>query len=144
MQQVLIILVMFFSTLMFGQNSMTTDASEGVAIDVSVVNVLSDEGKVHFALFTKENFMTGNPVAAKSSTVKEGISAVKFDSIAPGEYAIICFHDKNENNRMDFQENGMPLESYGTSNNVYLMGPPEFESAKFEVKKETLKLEIKF
>ena len=144
MQQVLIIIVMLFSSVLIGQNNTTDQESEGVSIEVTVVNASSDEGNVHFALFTRENFMTGNMVAAKSSTIKEGVSTVKFDSITPGEYAILCFHDANENDRMDFQENGMPLESYGTSNNVYLMGPPQFEDAKFEVKTEALKFEIKF
>jgi uncharacterized protein (DUF2141 family) len=45
---------------------------------------------------------------------------------------------------MDFDENGMPKESYGLSNNMMTFGPPEFASSKFEVTKEDLNLEIKF
>ncbi len=45
---------------------------------------------------------------------------------------------------MNFYENGIPKESYGTSNNVILMGPPNFESSKFEVSDKDLTLEIKF
>ena len=45
---------------------------------------------------------------------------------------------------MDFQENGMPLENYGVSNNVMNFGPPQFESSKFVVEKDPMNLEIKF
>lgn len=38
----------------------------------------------------------------------------------------------------------MPKESYGLSNNNLNFGPPEFESAKFEVNGNALILEIKF
>ena len=43
-----------------------------------------------------------------------------------------------KNNRMDYQENGMPKESYGMSGNDMSFGPPNFEAAKFEVGEEDL------
>ena len=65
-------------------------------------------------------------------------------SVPKGEYAIICYHDENENRRMDFHENGIPKESYGTSNDVINFGPPQFDTSKFEVTEEDLNLGIKF
>ena len=113
-------------------------------ITANVVNATSDDGKVSYALYNKENFRM-QPIQAKKSTIKEGKSEVVFENITPGNYAVICFHDKNNNNKMDFQPNGMPIEDYGVStNNINRFGPPVFEDAKFVVTDKDVSLKIKF
>lgn len=112
-------------------------------ITATVVNATSDDGKVSFALYNKETFMKA-PLQAKTSKIVDGKSTVVFEGIESGEYAIICFHDKNNNDKMDFQENGMPMEDYGASNNVMTFGPPTYSNAKFVVEGENVNLEIKF
>jgi len=113
-------------------------------ITATVVNATSDAGKVSYALYNKENFRM-QPIQAKSSTIKEGKSEVVFEGIPTGEYAVICFHDKNNNDKMDFQPNGMPIEDYGVStNNMNRFGPPMYEQIKFLVTDKDVSLEIKF
>lgn len=121
----------------------TLKAQEKTSITATVVNVVSSEGKVGFALYNKDTFMK-QPIQAKEAKIVDGKSTVVFENIPAGEYAILCYHDKNNNNRMDFQPNGMPLESYGASNNVMNFGPPRFDDAKFSVTDKKLSLEIKF
>ena len=118
-------------------------SSQKKTITATVVNVTSDSGKVSFALYNKDNFMKA-PLQAKEAKIVEGKSEVIFENVAPGDYAILCFHDKNENGKMDFQDNGMPMEDYGASNNVMSFGPPTYMNSKFTLAKEDLKLEIKF
>ncbi len=92
----------------------------------------------------KENFRK-EPVQAKEAKIKEGKSTVVFENIPAGEYAIICFHDANNNNKMDFEPNGMLLEDYGASNNnLSRFGPPVFDEAKFLVKDKNVSFDIKF
>lgn len=112
-------------------------------ITATVVNVSSDNGKVSFALYDKETFMQ-KPLQSKNGKIVEGKATVTFDAVEPGEYAVICFHDKNDNDKMDFSESGMPQEDYGTSNNVMTFGPPEYSNSKFIVKDKNVALEIKF
>lgn len=112
-------------------------------ITATVVNVTSDSGKVSFALYNKETFMK-TPLQAKNAKIVDGKSTVTFENIEPGDYSVVCFHDKNDNDKMDFQENGMPMEDYGASNNVMSFGPPNFSDSKFTVAKEDVNLEIKF
>ncbi len=112
-------------------------------ITATVVNVTSDSGKVAFALYDKENFMQV-PIQSKDAKIVDGKSTVTFENVEPGDYSVLCFHDKNNNGKMDFQENGMPLEDYGASNNVMSFGPPNFQDSKFTVSNEEIKLEIKF
>lgn len=142
MQQVILTLVLVFSSLLISNAQESNDPKFGT-VKVSVVNVLNDKGSVHFAFFNKENFRM-QPLFAKSAIIKEGTSFVNFENVPFGEYAIICFHDENENNKLDFDINGMPKESFGTSNNALNFGPPQFNDAKFIVDKEPLALEIKF
>ena len=121
----------------------TIKGQEKSSITATVVNVLTSEGKVGFALYNKDNFMK-QPILAKEAKIVDGKSKVVFENVLAGEYAILCYHDKNNNDKMDFQPNGMPLESYGASNNVMNFGPPRFDDAKFKVSDKKVSLEIKF
>ncbi len=140
MQQLLIALALLVSTALAAQSG---NKEEHNAIEVSVTNVTSEKGTVEFALYTEDGFLQ-KPFATKSGTIQGAMSEVIFDNIPAGEYAIVCFHDSNENKRMDFEMNGMPIENYGSSNNVFEMGPPVFENSKFEHGNTDIKLEIKF
>ena len=123
--------------------SSTICGQEKVTITAKVINVTSENGKVGFALYSKDNFMK-KPIASLEAKIKDGISIVEFKDITPGEYAVISYHDKNNNDKMDFATNGMPLEDYGASNNVMNFGPPTFYNAKFTVSNKNVSLDIKF
>lgn len=131
-------LALVFTTLFsFSQDS-------GATITVTIDNVKNNNGKVSFALHTKDTFMKGNGIISTETDINEGKVIVTFENIQPGEYAILALHDENENNRMDFRENGMPLESYGMSNNVMSFGPPQYDDAKFTLEDKDLELTIRF
>ena len=118
-------------------------SNEKKTITATVVNATSDSGKVSFELYNKDSYMT-KPLQAKNAKIVDGKSVVVFENIEPGDYAVVCFHDKNDNDKMDFQENGMPMEDYGASNNIMSFGPPTYDNSKFTVDAESVKLEIKF
>ncbi|KGL63741.1 DUF2141 domain-containing protein [Polaribacter sp. Hel1_85] len=127
-------------TMLFITNSIK---AQNQTITATVVNVSSDFGKVGFALYNKENFRM-KPIQASASKIIEGKSVVVFENVEAGEYAIICYHDKNNNDKMDFQSNRMPLEDYGASNNNMSFGPPRFDDAKFKLDDKNVTLEIRF
>ncbi|MEO9570147.1 MAG: DUF2141 domain-containing protein [Polaribacter sp.] len=135
-----LIVALLATTMLFISNQITAQTK---TITATVINVSSDSGKVGFALYNKTNFRL-KPIKATSSKIVDGKSIVEFKNVEAGEYAIICYHDKNDNNKMDFQSNGMPLEDYGASNNVMNFGPPKFEDAKFAVEDKNVSLEIRF
>jgi uncharacterized protein (DUF2141 family) len=112
-------------------------------ITATVINATSDEGKVGFALYNKTTFMK-KPIATKEAKIKDGESTVTFENLESGEYAVICFHDKNSNGRMDFDSNGIPQEDFGASNNVMKFAPPTYEDSKFLLTDKNVTLEIKF
>ena len=124
-------------------NTTKKSSSEKRTITVTIDNVPSDKGMVRYALFNKDSFMKA-PLQSQFNTPKGKKSTVVFTDVEPGNYAIICFHDANNNDKMDFQPNGMPLEDYGVSNNPMSFGPPNFEEAQFEVSDKDVTLEIRF
>ncbi|QTD39238.1 DUF2141 domain-containing protein [Polaribacter batillariae] len=132
---ILVATMLSTTNLLVAQNTKT--------ITVTVVNATSDTGKIGYALYTKDNFM-GEPIQGKREKIVNGKSTVVFENVVPGVYAVVCYHDKNNNKKMDFSDNGMPLEDYGASNNVMAFAPPSFKNAKFMLKDKDLKLEIKF
>ena len=126
-----------------GESKKADSETVTVTITVNVPNITSDKGTVQFALYNKDTFML-NPLMSKIGKIENGVTEIKFEEVEPGLYAIICFHDLNDNNKMDFNEQRMPMEDYGISNNPALMGPPTFDAAKFAVENKSLDLTIKF
>ena len=125
------------------ENQLVPEPFFTIKIMISQMN--SDKGTVYFGLYASEkdfanrNYMQGKKVKAH----KDGVD-VSFENIPKGVYAVSCFYDENDNGRMDFDSNGMPLEDYGSTNNVMNMGPPRFNDAKFEVSDKDLTFEIRF
>jgi uncharacterized protein (DUF2141 family) len=57
--------------------------------------------------------------------------------LPPGRYAIIVFHDENDDGRLNKSMLGIPNEGYGFSNNATgFLSAPSFESAAVEVGSE--------
>ncbi|WP_341215682.1 DUF2141 domain-containing protein [uncultured Wocania sp.] len=135
----LIISLLFTITLTQAQEN-----SEGKTITVTIQNIKNNKGNVVLSLHTENTFMKGPGIKNVQSKIVDGKITVTFKNVEPGTYAIMALHDENENNRMDFEDNGMPKESYGMSNNPMSFGPPEFASAKFEFKAEDLDMNIIF
>ncbi len=133
---ILSLTIVLFNLISFGQ--------DGQSITVTVDNVTNTNGKVSFALHTKATFMKQQGIMVAESKIEGKTATVTFKNVQPGEYAILVLHDENENNRMDYRANGMPLENFGASNNVMNFGPPEYEDAKFIVSDKDLKLNIRF
>ncbi|GAK97451.1 hypothetical protein JCM19294_1497 [Nonlabens tegetincola] len=114
--------------------SLTINAQEEktFTLTVTVNNASTDDGKMVYALNTAETW-NKKPYQSTSIEIKDGKAIATFENIPQGEYAVTVLHDKNNNQRMDFADNGMPTEAYGLSNNPMSYGPPQWSEAKFEI-----------
>ncbi len=131
-------------TLVFTNLVATAQEIKGVNITVTIENVLSNEGKILGSLHSEETFMKGAGLKNEAINASKGEVTLSFSDVTPGTFAIMFLHDSNNNNRMDYETNGMPKESYATSGSVELYGPPTFNTAKFEVADEDLEFRIRF
>jgi uncharacterized protein (DUF2141 family) len=60
--------------------------------------------------------------------------SIIFTHLPPGRYAVINFHDENDNGRLDENPWGAPTEGYGFSKNAQgFLGAPSFDSAAVSV-----------
>jgi uncharacterized protein (DUF2141 family) len=138
---VTVTIAMFFLMLLpsYGQTGIQNE-EKGAPLSV-IVSLRGQGGHVLVALHNKDTFLK-KPLKSEVATIVNGKAFVTFNNIKPGTYAIVVLHDKNDNKIMDFDTYGMPLEAYGISNNVLLMGPPQWEDANFEMGNTPLQLEI--
>lgn len=118
--------------------------TKGQDITVTVENISNSRGHVVIALHSADTFMKTDGLQKAELKIKDGKVVATFKNVVPGNYALLALHDENDNKRMDFEPNGMPMESFGLSNNPMLMGPPRFSDGQFEVINANLELTIKF
>ena len=120
------------------------DSTKTYSITVKINKVLSDKGHILMGLHDKNTFMKGKGIRNAKVDIVDGKCTYTFTDVTPGTYAVMVLHDANDNQKMDFADNGMPQENYGTSNNKMNFGPPQFSDAQFDLVDKDLELEIKF
>jgi uncharacterized protein (DUF2141 family) len=114
--------------------------SQNYTITVTITGLHSDKGKVMLSLYNSEDGYPKGPKKAyrlTSSPITNNMCTIVLTDIPKGTYAIACFHDENNNGKLDTNFLGIPNEGTGASNNAKgSMGPPKFKDAKFVVDKD--------
>lgn len=136
----LIYLLLLTTTLGWAQEK----DQNGATLTVTLENVLNDQGDILAALHTADTFMKGRGIANFKSEAQQGNMTFTFRNIAPGTYAVSVLHDLNSNQQMDYEASGMPSEPYAMSGNDMSMGPPTFDSVRFEVGSENQDISLRF
>jgi len=134
-------LVVVFALIGFTSNA---QSDSGATVTVIIENVLSDGGTILGGLHTADTFMKGEGVLSAMAPAVAGEVSLTFENVEAGTFAIMVMHDANDNKQMDMEPNGMPKESYGTSGEMNMYGPPSFETSKFEVTGEDQEIRIRF
>lgn len=68
-----------------------------------------------------------------SAPAQKAVVSVRFDGVPPGRYAVMAYHDANDNKKLDLRFGMFPKEGWGLSNNPKVMGPPSFDASAFVV-----------
>jgi len=84
-------------------------------------------------------YLPGNEVTKKgqqeiSAAINNEQSSFQFPSLPAGDYAIVVFHDANDNGTVDHNFFGLPVEALGFSNGFRVSltsGMPNFEKLRF-------------
>lgn len=76
----------------------------------------------------------------QKGTKTETGASFTFENVTLGSYAILVFHDENNNGTLDMDGN-MPSEAFGYSNYI-MMRPPTWKNCSFEVN-EDKSIEVK-
>lgn len=131
-------LVAWFSALPArGEPPRASDAKGEIRFDVKVDG---QGGHVICALFRADGWLE-KPVATVKSKLRSRRANCVFANVKSGTYAIVAFHDENDNGDIDKNFLGIPTESWCTSRNAKaFLGPPSFGAAKFLSRGNILRL----
>ena len=138
MKTIAVLVAMLIGALMQAQTENTG------TINATVSNVIGTEGNVKFGLYSEDTFMKAAPEYSVKAEIKDGKAIANFENVPEGTYALLVMHDKNDNGKMDFDANGMPVENYGSSGTGMSYGPPSWDHSKFEFNGDQKELEIRF
>ena len=116
---------------------------EGANLHVTVNNLKSTKGQVIIAVFDSPEDYLKKPVDERAVPVNDDLTGIaEFNDLPPGTYAVVAYHDKNNNGDLD-RLLVMPREAYGFSNGARgTFGPARFKSAAVSVEDEDLAIEI--
>ncbi len=87
---------------------------------VTVKGINSSKGLIEFALYKNPDVFTqaGKTHRLARVNAQKGEVSFVFSDLEPGKYAIVVYHDENQNKICDKNFFGIPTEAYAFSNNV--------------------------
>lgn len=109
-------------------------------LHVRVINLRNSKGTEVCTLYSSDAAAAfprddSKAVANVKAPIQFGAADCVFKNIKPGEYAVVTFHDENNNGQFDRDSLGLPEEEYGFSNDLRPeVGPPAFKDAAFKYK----------
>ena len=116
-------------------------------LSISFTNIQEAKGSLYIGVYnTEAGFMKEDKACFKKIVPVKTTGNISFDvsELKPGTYAISCFHDLNDNGKLDTNFMGIPSEPYGFSNNARpKFRAPKWSEAKFEVKAEGGQISIR-
>ncbi len=128
----------------FAIGTLTLASGHAATLHVTVEGIRNDSQPVRVLLFNTPDSFPDEELCFKSHVTKatEGMAVVKFLDLAPGPYALMAYHDENEDNRLNRVLGMWPSEGYGLSLNPLVMGPPTFQETSFELPARGLSLTL--
>lgn len=90
-----------------------TGGAEAARLVVEVTGVPSDEGAVVIEVFGSRVGFPKQASYSQSVPVQGGLARAEFAELGPSDYAVLAFHDEDDNGR---QNRGFGAEPFGFSN----------------------------
>jgi len=114
------------------------------SVEVSLRDFKNDDGHVRVGIYNNAESFLDNAFKSVESKITNKQAVVTFEDLPDGVYAISCYHDEDDNGKLNMRFGMIPSEPYGTSNNARgFFGPPKWKDAKFELRDgELRKLDI--
>ena len=103
-------------------------------VQVQVGNLTSARGVVRAEVCAKAEWLTSGCKLKGVAPARPGMVVVTIHDVPPGEWAIVAYHDKNDDGHVDQSWLGLPEEGVGFSRNPPLgLHGPAFASAAVRV-----------
>jgi uncharacterized protein (DUF2141 family) len=119
------------------------DRAEDFALDIEVRALVMPSGEISAGVFTGEDEFPRPPAARLSAPPGARTLRLTFSDLAPGEYAVGVYQDRNGNGRLDTTVVRTPTEPWGISNDPRPKDrAPTWDEAKFKLPPEGAKIVI--
>lgn len=109
----------------------------GKAIHVHIHGVRNDHGTVKAVLYGPDPgdfLIKGKKTDKERERAQAGQMTLCVAAPDIGAYAVVVYHDENDNHKFDRNWIGLPSEGFGVSNNPTLfLAAPSFDEASFNV-----------
>ena len=119
-------------------NNATKTAKGNYTIKVNIKGIRTTKGQIIAQLYDNMHDFNNNRYDKALSNItlpaKGFTGTLLFENLTDKQYAIVMFHDENNNQRFD--QIGTVLEGYGYSNNVGKTSLPNFHQAAFVANKD--------
>ena len=127
-----------------GVGLLAAASGHAATLHVTVEGIRNDAQPVRVLLFKTPDTFPDEERCYKvqATTATEGTAVVEFTDLDPGAYAIMAYHDENEDNRLNRVLGMWPSEGYGLSLNPLVMGPPTFQETSFELPPQGLSVTL--
>ena len=109
---------------------------ETTNIQLEVSGLNNTNGQLAIAIFDNADSFENENNTYKDSTivVTNNEMTILIEDVDPGTYAISIFHDENENEELDVNWLGIPIEGFGFSNNPSIsFSAPQYNDCSFIV-----------
>ncbi|MFD1551667.1 DUF2141 domain-containing protein [Putridiphycobacter roseus] len=134
------IIILCLSTIFLGSSF---KSAENHLVKVYLKNIVAEKGTAYVNIYTSEGFPKSDKQLQRKSVKITGNTAYVTFSVPNGNYAIAMYHDVNDNDQMDKNWIGYPLEPYGFSRNFKpTISEPDFTDCNFTVKNASKTLTI--
>ncbi len=108
-------------------------------LTVEVSNIKEAKGAVRVCVFKSKSNYIGKADYCSSINIESIDNQEISLDLACDEYAVVVYHDINNNGILDKNILGIPSEPYGFPGNPStIFGPPSFEKAQVDIQKEKL------
>jgi uncharacterized protein (DUF2141 family) len=113
-------------------------------LTLSIEPVGEATGTIQIALYDSEANFRKQSVRALKLPAIAGTMTVRIADLPPGEYAVMIFHDRNGNDKLDANAMGIPKEPWGGSlGDKSVFGAPGWADVRFALKDEGAAQRIK-
>ncbi|MDR4494534.1 MAG: DUF2141 domain-containing protein [Nitrospirales bacterium] len=118
----------------------------GKQVHVHIYGIRNAQGTVKAVLYgpdPNDFLVKGKKTDKEREPAREGTMTLCVAAPDVGQYAVVIYHDENNNHKFDRNWIGLPTEGFGVSNNPSLfLAAPSFGESKFEVKEDITHIAI--
>lgn len=116
-------------------------------LTINVTGIRGTKGGIIIKLYNKKSGFPKDKALYRKQykKISSTTETITFTDIPSGDYAVLLYHDKNANRKIDTNIIGIPKEPHGISRNIKLFGPPKFDKCKFRVDEDkTISIKINY